>query len=354
MKTYRCRCGNLLFFHNSHCLNCDSRLGYVPGLRRLVSLVADAMPGHWHEPATPTRRYRLCENYQRHNVCNWVIDEHDPETLCQSCRLNAAVPLLGEPSNLRHWYRLEQSKRHLLFSLMALKLPVVGRAVDPDNGLAFAFLATPPEQRETNAVITGHARGLITINVAEADDVWRETTRHAMNEPYRTLIGHFRHESGHYYWEKLLRDSPRLEAFRGLFGDERLDYDTALARYYECGAASGWEAEHISAYATSHPWEDWAESWAHYLHMTDTLETAHDFGLSGKRFGPSETWQGGTMDVYGAHSHFDALIQDWRHLTVAMNSLAQSIGQAAFYPFHISPRVEQKLRFIHDLIHGAQ
>ena len=121
--------------------------------------------------------------------------------------------------------------------------------------------------------------GLITINVEEADDAKREQIRHAMREPYRTLLGHFRHEVGHYYWDRLIWDSKWLEPFRQLFGDERASYAEALKRNYEQGPPADWALSYISSYATMHPWEDWAETWAHYMHVVDSLATAMGFGL---------------------------------------------------------------------------
>ena len=185
---------------------------------------------------------------------------------------------------------------------------------------------------------------MVTINVAEADDVARETMRNQMNEPYRTLLGHFRHESGHYYWERLVKNSAHLNVFRHLFGDETISYDDALNVYYQTGAAADWQNSYISAYASSHPWEDWAETWAHYLHLLDTLETAHDFGLVGK--GPGTALK----NVYDGTVSFEQLLEDWGSLTVAMNNISRSMGLQDFYPFHISHGVGEKLHFIHNVV----
>jgi hypothetical protein len=89
------------------------------------------------------------------------------------------------------------------------------------------------------------------------------------------LLGHFRHEVGHYFWDRLVATDPhQLEEFRVLFGDDRQDYGEALKRHYDEGAPANWQDTYISMYATMHPWEDFAETWAHYLHIVDTLETA--------------------------------------------------------------------------------
>lgn len=98
------------------------------------------------------------------------------------------------------WYRLETAKRRLVASLRALGLPVRSKYDDPEGGLAFEFKSDEP--LGDGHVVTGHANGIIIISVAEADDAERERRRKAVHEPYRTLLGHFRHESGHYYWDR--------------------------------------------------------------------------------------------------------------------------------------------------------
>src|SRR5437868_9942335 len=130
--------------------------------------------------------------------------------------------------------------------------------------------------------MTGHKDGIVTMKVEEADDVTRVRVRTQMREPYRTLLGHFRHETGHYYWDRLIANSDWLEPFRGLFGDERASYAEALDRHYQQGAPLDWQPQYVSAYATMHPWEDWAETWAHYLHMMDAVDTALGFGMSAR------------------------------------------------------------------------
>jgi hypothetical protein len=220
-------------------------------------------------------QYRLCANYDRENVCNWAVRADDPEELCESCRLTRVIPDLGQRGHREAWYRLEVAKRRLVYGLQHLALPVASKAADPERGVAFELLADT-----TEPVLTGHSNGVITINVMEADDATREQRRVQLHEPYRTLLGHFRHEIGHYYWERLLAGSARLDAFRECFGDERADYAAALRQHYEQGPPTDWQERYVSTYASAHPWEDWAETWAHYLHMIDTLETAAACGLS--------------------------------------------------------------------------
>src|SRR5262249_50270393 len=155
------------------------------------------------------------------------------------------------------------AKRRLVYTLLALNLPLVSRQEDRESGLSFEFLADPADPAAPR-VMTGHAGGVITVNVAEADDAERERRRLQMNEPYRPLLGAFRHEIGHYYWDRLIRGSARLAAFRETFGDERADYAEALDRHHAGGPPGDWQDRFVSAYASSHPWEDWAETWAHY------------------------------------------------------------------------------------------
>jgi hypothetical protein len=248
---------------------------------------------------------------------------------------------------------LQEEKNRLIYSLLRLKLTVASKQESPVQGLAFDFLGSPnPRFREDSSVITGHAQGVITLDIAEADDVVRERVRQEMAEPYRTLLGHFRHESGHYFWDRLVRDADRLAAFREQFGDERTDYDAALQRHYADGPPVDWPQRFVSSYASSHPWEDWAETWAHYLHMVDTLETAWQLGL---RLEPrveesDELATAATLDPYGSKD-FRMLVGHWFPLTVALNCLNQSMGQPDAYPFVLAPVVVDKLGLVHDIIH---
>ncbi|HDP88910.1 MAG TPA: hypothetical protein ENN42_02995 [Thioalkalivibrio sp.] len=348
MKTFTCECGNQLFFENSRCLACGRAVGFLPD-----SLVLSAL-----EPAGEGRYrallggsdYRHCGNHLDHHVCNWMVPVEDPERLCRSCRLNAIIPNLAEPRNHTLWFRIEQAKRRLLYGLFHLGLDVRGKRADPRQGLAFRFMEDPARDDEfSNAVtedqrvLTGHMNGTITINIREAEPSAREAMREKMNEEYRTLLGHFRHESGHYYWGLLLGHADRKAAFRALFGDERADYAAALRRYYAEGPAPDWEARHVSPYASAHPWEDWAESWAHYLHMVDTIETAEDLGF---RFADASP-QGSDAP------EFDSLLDDWSRLSLALNMLNRSMGLPDAYPFVVAGLAADKIHFIHDLVRAA-
>jgi len=366
MKTFTCHCGNRIYFENSQCLACGRALGFLPR-HRVLSALEPEDGGGWRalHPAAGQQRFRQCANYAIENVCNWMIDADESDSgLCCSCELNLIIPNLSSDKNRVLWYRVESAKRRLLYTLMGLDLPVVGRRRDPEHGLAFEFMEDQPQHPEFsdplprgNSVITGHRTGIITINLAEADPSAREHIREAMGEQYRTLLGHFRHESGHYYWDRLVKDTPWLEQFRALFGDERGDYDSALATYYASGAAPDWQTYFISAYASAHPWEDWAETWAHYLHMVDTLETASDFDfaihgrfVSHPAAGAIRTGQSAPPAAGG--TPFDTLLTDWSRLTEAMNAVNRSMGMPDPYPFMLSARPVAKLKFVHQLIAG--
>jgi hypothetical protein len=300
----------------------------------------------WRSPVSGDRNrtYRRCSNYDLENICNWAVTSDDPNPLCLSCRLTKVIPDLSLSGNKEAWYRMEVAKRRLVYSLLSLDLPVEPKGSDSDRGLVFEFLADVPG---SGPALTGHDNGVITINLAEADDAQREHRRSQLHEPYRTLLGHFRHEIGHYYWDRLIDGSDRLEAFRNLFGDERMDYSEALQRHYGNGARSDWQQSFVSAYASSHPWEDWAESWAHYLHMLDALETASACGLSLKPRRADEPSM--KTDVRGIpHGSFDRMIGDWFPLTYVLNNLNRSLGLADGYPFVLSAAAVDKLRFVHE------
>jgi hypothetical protein len=352
MKLFECQaCGQPLYFENTRCESCGRRLGYLPEIQEVTAL--EGTDVRWRAMAAPDQPVRFCANAE-HDACNWLLHDTDTEPFCVACRHNRTVPDLSQAENLRRWRLLEVAKRRLFYTLMRLNLPLTRRAEDP-QGLAFDFLADPDEVSSNGpSILTGHNNGLVTINIAEADDAERERRRHAMGEPYRTLLGHLRHEIGHYYWNILVRDQPASKAFRRVFGDEREDYSEALKRHYTERPRRDWQDLFVSAYAGAHPWEDFAESWAHYLHMVDTLETSAAFGL---RVQP-RTEKGRELavavdfDPYRT-TDLDQLIEAWIPLTFAVNSLNRSMGLPDLYPFVLSPVVVGKLAFIHNLIHGA-
>ena len=355
MKIFHCdHCGHLLFFENTECVSCGHRVAYLPDVRLIGSLDPDG-PEIWRSPlpkAAPSG-YRLCRNDKIERVCNWAVPADDENPLCQSCRITRIIPDLTEPAHRVAWYRLEVAKRRLLFTLIELGLPITNRSDDPNDGLAFDFLADTPSAGPP--VLTGHTGGIITVNIAEADDAERERRRSALREPYRTLLGHMRHESGHYYWDRLIRATPEIEEFRSRFGDERSDYAESLRRHYEEGPPDDWQERFVSAYAAVHPWEDWAETWAQYLHMVDTLETAHACGLSlqpRRRDEPSAPTM--PQPVSPQPAPFDRLIDGWFPLTYVLNNLNRGLGHADAYPFILSPAAVAKLRFVDEVVGRAK
>ena len=353
MRTYQCRCGPPIFFPNTQCLSCQSPLGFLPDTQSLEAVEPDAETGTLRVGERETT-YRYCANRDTPALCNWLVEASDPEPLCVACRLNRTIPSLDNLDNARYWGAIEAAKRRLVAQLLGLGLPVKSKVEeDPERGLMFDFLRAPPAGP---AVMTGHAEGLITINVEEADDSLREKIKHHLHEPYRTLLGHFRHEVGHYYWDRLVRDTRWLEPFRELFGDERANYAEALARNYQQGPPADWANAYISGYATMHPWEDWAETWAHYLHILDSLNTALGFGLDAEdleaRITPFTAEDLYAPDEPGAANYL-ALLNSWIELIMVLNELARSLGHADFYPFVMSKPVVAKLHLVHMVVVDA-
>jgi len=345
-----------LHFENYRCLVCERVVGYLPDQGYMSSFEQQSAE-LWRSLANG-QYYRKCKNYTDFDICNWMVQEKDTHSFCVSCRLNHIIPNLGQEQNLTLWYRIESAKRRLLYTLYALHLPVIGRDLDSKKGLAFDFLEDETNDDEFSNtlmahryVVTGHRAGIITINIKEAEDSAREEMREKMNERYRTLLGHFRHEIGHYYWDRLVNNTSWVNTFREVFGDERIDYQESLRRYYQEGPAPDWQSGWISAYASAHPWEDWGETWAHYMHMVDTLETAHDFGFSIQGYNVSAlTEEMQTAEGYLTGPTFDMLLEDWNRLTVALNAMNRSMGLPDAYPFIISDNTLAKLQYIHDII----
>ena len=355
VKTFHCSaCQTLVFFENTNCLHCGNALAYIPDREEMTALA----PGN-DEMWRPLRgdtvledAYKLCVNYSANDVCNWAMPSEDKESLCRSCRLTHTIPNLGSLEGKIAWTKLEAAKRRLVYALLRLGLPVNGKVDEPKTGLEFRFLSDSTSvYGDRSRVLTGHDNGLITINVAEADDVYRETQRQRHHEPYRTLLGHFRHEIGHYYWDRLVAGTDCIDEFRRLFGDERSDYLAALAQHYDKGPPPNWSDDFISAYATSHPWEDWAESWAHVMHMVDALETAHFVGLSVNPPRSDEPVLTESPEPTRAQvEDFDDLIERWKTLTYVLNNLTRGLGLADAYPFVLSTAIVDKLRFICNTI----
>jgi hypothetical protein len=331
-RSYTCRCGRPIFFRNSRCLGCDAALGYEPATGVLKAL----------EPEETQRR---CANLTTASGCNWLVD--DARALCKSCRLERTIPDFSNLADAECYRRISIAKRRLVSLLLALGLPL--------DSLIFDFLRSPAEGPP---VITGHDHGIITLNIAEAEDDTRERIRTEMGEPYRTLLGHLRHETGHYYWDRLVSGTPWLDEFRAVFGDERRDYREALDTYYQRGPAADWRESFVSAYATAHPWEDWAETWAHYLHMVDTFDTALSFGLDPdsaidldvEPFTPEALFRPADAEA----TEFLHFVNSWTRLTALLNELSRAMGLHDFYPFVLSRKAVAKLHFIHQVVGSAR
>ncbi len=341
MKTFSCCCGNTVYFENTDCLRCDRKLGFLPD-RLTLSALEPAGDQLWRPAgAADGLLYRACRNGIDHDACNWMVPADEPEDYCLACRLNQVIPNLDKPGNRALWIRIEQTKRRLIYDLRRLHLPVFPKTSNPNNGLAFAFMEDNPEglefahQHQGSQIMTGHANGLITINIAEADDAERERRRQQMNEQQRTLLGHFRHESGHYYWDRLIANGAMLKPVRALFGDERQDYASALEDYYNDGPSENWWNTHVSAYASAHPWEDWAESWAHWLQISDTVETAAAIGLADPA----------VVDLPARQK-----IASWVELALKINLINRSLDQPDPYPYVLTPPVIDKLCLIDRVI----
>jgi hypothetical protein len=342
MRTFVCdSCSNTLFFENTTCLTCGSGVGFRADEMTMATAGAAARSG-----VVP------CRNWSDFNACNWYATDAPRGAprragYCLACAFNEVVPDLADPQRLALWTETERAKRRLIHTLLQMRLPL-GAAGDK-HGLTFRLLAdervdtgaVEPPQRDP--VFTGHDSGQLTMNVVEADDTHREAMRKRLNEPYRTVLGHLRHEIGHYYWYRLVADTELTQPFRTVFGDERTDYARALAAHYSAGVTDAWQQSFVSHYASAHPWEDFAETWAHYIHIVDTLDTASDSALAlGERRIVSPL-------PLAADRPLTAILGDWLPLAVCLNQLNRSMGMHDAYPFRLSDRVIEKLAFVHLL-----
>ncbi len=351
MRVFSCNhCGHTIFFENVQCLNCGHALAFLPDLLEMSAIepAGDEEQELWRRTGDESgTAYRMCLNTTLQHACNFAVPAEDPTLLCVSCRQTRMAPDLSVPANHEHWIRIETAKRRLYYTLARL-----GLTKDHAHALIFEFLADMPG---APAVLTGHQNGVITLNIAEADDAERARRRIELHEPYRTLLGHLRHESGHYFWDRLILQQDRLQEFNDVFGDHSLDYHQALADYYGAGgaAALNWQEDFVSGYATAHPWEDWAETWAHYLHMVDLLETAASYRTSVTVPGDGEE-QSCVMDPFErSDAQFDQLVAQWTPVTLLLNSLNRSLGQGDAYPFALTPGALRKLRYVHDVIRSS-
>ena len=324
MRAFHCPdCEQLVFFENTVCLTSGTPLGFDADLREMIK----------PDPV----RHKRCANAEA-AACNWLLSGDDPHDLCRSCRLTRTRPPAGDVSSQSEFVQAEAAKRRLVFQLLELHLPVASY-LESDSGVVFDLLSS-----SHGPVTTGHQDGVITLDVSESDDVHREWVRHRLAEQYRTVLGHFRHEIGHYYWPILVEQTGHLERYRALFGDEREDYQAALDRHYNNGAPDNWADNYVSAYATMHPWEDWAETFAHVLHILDTLQTAVSFDL--RVVGEPSARE-------PLHESFERVLDAWLPLTFALNAVNRSMGKDDLYPFVFPPLVLEKLAFVHALVRDA-
>ncbi len=352
MKLFQCtHCKNTVVFENHTCVNCGYFLGYSSYYNQIVSL--DSTLPQWHLNELGNKSYTYCKNHI-HSLCNWLVDAGDHSEFCLACSLNRTIPHLLNTDNLDKWKQIEFAKHRLVYQLLRFRLPVVSKMVDEQQGLCFDFLAKDDLSEGSKDIKTGHANGVITLLISEADPVIRERIKQQMSERYRTLLGHFRHEVGHYFWDRLIRDNPTLlQQFRSIFGNESQSYDNALENYYKNGPQVNWQNVFISKYASSHPWEDWAETWSHYLHLTDMLETAYNFGIQiDPKIMASENFKmNASFDPY-LETSFKNFMDTGIPLLFALNSMNRSIGEDDPYPFIISEPVKRKLEFIHNVLKG--
>ncbi|MCC5831341.1 MAG: putative zinc-binding metallopeptidase [Phycisphaeraceae bacterium] len=354
MKTFNCICGNRLYFENSQCLGCGRHSGWCPGCRAIVGL-EPAGPDLWRcGNARCGTMLAKCHNYAVRNVCNRclvVVTGPDGtaapmagDALCDYCALTVTIPDLSKPGNHEKWYRLEVAKRRLLYSMDLIGVPYGGPGSACPLPLSFDFLEdevvtdrTWQSMGEVERVFTGHDNGRITINIREADDVERERLRVDFQEAHRTLIGHLRHEIGHYFWQLLVYNHDEDRCAR-VFGDHRaVDYGQAMQWYYQNGPMADWRGAYVSAYATMHPWEDFAETFATYLDMISVLDTASNMGLGGP----------------GVAGDFDLMIEHYRHLGLVMNEMNRSMGLTDLVPEVITDAIARKIHYIHELVRSG-
>ncbi len=330
MKTFRCYCGARVYFENTQCMRCGRELAYLPWDNKMAA--TDASRSDAFESLSDGATYQRCDNDVEQGACNWLLEPNRSRRYCQACMLNRVVPDLSQPVNRELWSTMEGAKRRVLYSLNRLRLPFEEHSEGAPE-LRFDIKA----ESANEPVITGHSDGLITLDLSEANPASREANRRSLDERYRTPLGHFRHEIGHFYWQLLVKDSVWIEPFRELFGDERLDYADALEEHY--AGTTQRNDDFVSHYASAHPWEDWAETFAHYLHMVDSLDTAHEHGLT-------------DLSGYAARDEetFLVVMEQWSRFSIALNALNRSMGMPDAYPFSISAKVRDKLTFVHRVL----
>ncbi len=338
MSTPRCpNCHNFAFLDWQPCQHCAAELGY-----RFDTL--SFLVGHPDGVEADGTTWRYCSN--RSWGCNWLVSDAEESGRCFSCRLSRTLPDRDDTIAWEKLYDTGIAKRRLLVQLAELGLPIVP-FYEKEGGLGFDLLSSYSGRR----VMIGHANGIITLDLAETLDAHREALRVRLGEPYRTMLGHFRHEIGHYYQQVLLADDAAWDACRALFGDERQSYQASIQRHYNEGAPADWALSYISEYATMHPWEDFAECFAHYLHITGTLATAANAGvvLDSSRV-PGIVEANVVPEADYRSLGIERMLTDWRWLSLMFNRVNRAMGQRDLYPFELTEPVREKLAFVHSLI----
>ncbi len=347
MRSFSCRCGNTIYFENSVCVVCRSELGWCPGCESLSAI--ESVGGQEYRCGNAACGMMLykCHNYEEHQVCNRCVRSAtaEPAGLCNYCRFNDTIPDLTVPGNLAMWYRLETAKRRMFYTLDLLRLPY-GNAEDGiEPELSFDFKGDIVKKSvwwwrmgKEERVYTGHASGKITINIREADHVEREKARVSFEEAHRTIIGHFRHEIGHYYWELLVQGKCEPE-FKALFGDHNASYADAMQQHYENGPPEDWQFKYITSYASMHAWEDFAETFATYQDMVSVLDTAMH-GRLGEHLDPRTA---------GLQEMVDRFVG----LGVVLNEMNRAMGLIDLVPDIFAGPIVTKLGFVHDLLRAA-
>lgn len=351
MKIFLCpTCHQQVYFNNLRCLGCNSALAFDPDSLSMLAFAAPWGNRSGTAAAVEDSSLQACAHRHGARACNWTVRGPIGATQeCESCRLTDAAASSPEHGHEARWLSAESAKRRLLQTLRKLGVPV-SASTPHDESLRLRFVWQVPSADAP--VLTGHANGTVTLNLLEADDDHRESARVAFGEPLRTVLGHLRHEVAHYLDARWVDSDAALCAeFRQLMGDKSLDYTQALAHYYAHGAPTDWQQRHISAYASAHPWEDWAETCAHYLLMVDAVETATDWGLSLEQVPNVQLRESiNTLDLPAD----DLVLQQWLPVSRFLNSMARSVGVRDSYPFVIAPVVIQKFAFVRKVLLHAR
>ncbi len=350
MRAFACSvCNGFISFESHQCPTCQAHVGFHLPTKSMIVTDGDAAIIDGRGWVGCTQRSTL--------GCNWLAPEDQEAYARGRCLAHSLIrhePAADDTIAREKLATTAEALRRLVYQLTDLALPI-----DPwwqkDGGLAFDLLSSYTTGEK---VIIGHANGVITIDVVETLDAYREQLRVRLGEPYRTMLGHFRHEVGHYYQNILVENGPGAQRFldecRTLFGDERAGYSDAIDRHYKFGPPEGWRSSFISEYATMHPWEDFAECFAHYLHITDTIDTAREAGMV---LHADRVRFAAPRDVAPLDSYDDApierLLYDWKWMSLFFNRVNTSMGKAPVYPFEIPPPVVAKLGFVHKVVRDA-